>query len=67
MAEAFGAAGLWPMKEYIRRRQDTIEEYIMNHPIHELCTGGGADARIEQVPAVVGSGSYPGGGGQRRQ
>ena len=36
VAEALEAAGLWPMKEYIWRRQDTIVECIVNHPIYEL-------------------------------
>ena len=39
MAEDLEAAGLWPMKEYIWRRQATIKEYITNHPIYKLCTG----------------------------
>ena len=33
MAEALERAGMWPMKEYIRRRQDTIVYYIANQPI----------------------------------
>ena len=37
--QALERAGLWPMKEYIRRRQATIEEYIATRPIFELCTG----------------------------
>ena len=39
MMEALEATGLWPMKEYIRRQQATIAEYIANHPMYELCTG----------------------------
>ena len=39
MAETLETAGLWKMKEYIRRRQYTIKEYIPNHPIYKLCTG----------------------------
>ena len=34
--EALEAAGLCPMKEYIRRRQTTISYYIDNCPIYEL-------------------------------
>ena len=26
------------MKEYIRKSQDTVAEYITNHPIYELFT-----------------------------
>ena len=36
--DALEAAGIWPMKEYIRRRQATIEEYISISRIYELCT-----------------------------
>ena len=32
------AMGLWPIKEYIWRRQATIAEHIVNCPIYELCT-----------------------------
>ena len=39
VAEALEEVGLWPMKEYIRRRQATIAKYITNIPIYELCTG----------------------------
>ena len=39
MAEALEATGLWTIKEYIRRRQATIAEYITNRPIYELCMG----------------------------
>ena len=39
--------GLWTMKEYIRRWHDTIEDYIMNHPIYELCTG------MECIPGLI--------------
>ena len=39
MAEALESVGIWPMKEYIRRQQSTIANYITNHPIYELCTG----------------------------
>ena len=30
--------GFWLMQEYVRRRQDTISEYIVGRPIFELCT-----------------------------
>ena len=39
VAEVLEAAGMWPMKECIRRRKDTIAEYIENLLIYELCTG----------------------------
>ena len=29
--------GLWTMRDYVRRRQATIAEYILGHPIFELC------------------------------
>ena len=40
------AAGLWPMKEYIQRRQANIAEYIANHPIYELYAG------VEWMPCL---------------
>ena len=30
--------GLWAMRDYVRRRQGTIAEYIVGRPIFELCT-----------------------------
>ena len=39
VAEALEVADLWPLKEYIQRRQANIAEYITNHPIYELCMG----------------------------
>ena len=39
MDEALEAAGMFPMKEYIRIWQPTIAEYIANCPIYEVCTG----------------------------
>ena len=39
VAYALEASGMWPMKEYIKRRQATIVDYIANLPIYELCTG----------------------------
>ena len=32
-------AGLWTIKYYIKRRQDTITVHIAFHPIYELCIG----------------------------
>ena len=31
--------GVWPIKEYIKRRQATITAHIACQPIYELCTG----------------------------
>ena len=36
---AIDAAMMWSIKGYIRRRQETIVEYIATHPIFDLCTG----------------------------
>ena len=36
---ALEAAGLWPTRESMWRRQATIVEYIADRPIYELCTG----------------------------
>ena len=33
---ALEAEGMWPVKEYIWRHQDTIAYYIYNHPIYEM-------------------------------
>ena len=38
MAEALEAAGVFPMKEYIWRRQADTVGYIVNFSIYELCT-----------------------------
>ena len=38
LEEALDEAGLWPMREYIRRRQATVEQYIATRPIYGLCT-----------------------------
>ena len=35
-ANELEAAGMWPTKEYIRRWQANILEYITNHSIYEL-------------------------------
>ena len=37
--EDLEAANLWPIKEYIWRRQATIGGYIYNHLIYDLYTG----------------------------
>ena len=39
MVEALKAAGMWQMKDFICRRKAKIAEYIVNHPIYELCMG----------------------------
>ena len=39
VAEALETAGLWPIKEYIQRRQDTVAAQVACHPIYELFTG----------------------------
>ena len=31
--------GIWPIREYARRRQTTIVEYVAGRPIYKLCTG----------------------------
>ena len=41
--EDLKAAGLWPLREYVRRRQATIAEYILSPHIFEFCT------RAEQI------------------
>ena len=30
---------LWPIREYMRRRQTTIAEYVTGRNIYTLCTG----------------------------
>ena len=37
--DALEISGLWPIKEYIQRRQSTITEHIVCRPIYELCMG----------------------------
>ena len=39
MEVALEATGIWLMREYARRRQATIVEYIMGWPIYNLCIG----------------------------
>ena len=31
--------GIWPIREYLRRRQETIAEYVSGRPIYILFTG----------------------------
>ena len=38
---AMDAAGLHPIREYIRRRQSTIAEKVNCRPIYDLCLKGG--------------------------
>ena len=37
LKDALATAGLFPVKEYIRRRQATITQYVALRPIHQLC------------------------------
>ena len=39
LTDALEIAWLWPIKEYIQRRQATIAEHIACQPIYELFTG----------------------------
>ena len=36
---ALEATGLWMMREYVRRRQAKIAEYIAGRPMYKQCTG----------------------------
>ena len=38
MEDAFKIAGVYPIAHYIKVRQDTILKYIINRPIHGLCS-----------------------------
>ena len=49
---AIEAAGLWPMWEYLRRRQATIVKYITSQLIFKLCTG------TERIPGSIQSLSW---------
>ena len=31
--------GIWPIREYTRKRQATISEYVSGIPIEKFCTG----------------------------
>lgn len=37
LADAMEAVGLLSMKHYVRKRQQTIEDYIATRPMLELC------------------------------
>ena len=37
---SFDITRILPIKEYVRRRQETITEYVVGRPIYEMCTGG---------------------------
>ena len=39
VADAMEAAWIWPIKEYIQRRQVTIAAQMACRTIYELCTG----------------------------
>ena len=39
VAEVMESAGLWPIKEYIQRIQDTAAAQVACRPIYELCIG----------------------------
>ena len=41
------AAGLHPIREYIRRRQETIAENVTLCPIYELCV------KEERIPGTI--------------
>ena len=30
---------MWPIRNYVRRRQETITEYLSGRPIYEIYTG----------------------------
>ena len=46
MDEALEIARLWPIKEYIQRRQGTVAAQVVCRPIYELCTGA------ERIPGT---------------
>ena len=37
ISEALEVAGLYPIREYIHRRQSTIATYIAERPIYKMC------------------------------
>ena len=39
MEVALQAIGVWPMMEYVWRRQATSADYVAGRPIYKLCTG----------------------------
>ena len=36
--DALEQTGLWPTREYIHRRQQTVAQLIATRPIYDLCT-----------------------------
>ena len=46
VAEALDTSGIWPIKEYIQRRQANVAAQVDCHPIYELCAGA------ERVPGT---------------
>ena len=44
---AIEAAGLYPIRDYIRRRKVTIAENLAYHPIYELCD------EAERMPGMI--------------
>jgi hypothetical protein len=45
---ALDAAGLFPIRKYIRQRVHTIRQYIETRPIYQLCLVASATARDER-------------------
>ena len=45
--DALDTAGLWPIKEYIQRRQATFVAQVACQPIYELCMGA------EKIPVYI--------------
>ena len=39
LADSLESTGIWQIKEYIQRLQDTIAAQVACRPIYELCTG----------------------------
>ena len=39
MDAALDVTVIWSIREYVRRRQEKIAEYVAGRPIYELCTG----------------------------
>jgi hypothetical protein len=46
--DALDAAGLYPIREYIRRRVLTIRQFIETRPIYQLCLVASAAARDDR-------------------
>ena len=45
--EALETAGIWPIKENIQQRQDTVAVQVACCPIYELCKGE------ERIPGTI--------------